>query len=48
MFCMLLRKHLDGADVLVSITQPPMERLAELTFDCIDEMGNATARSSSS
>ena len=38
MFCMLLRKHLTGGR-LVSITQPPMERLAELTFDCIDEMG---------
>ena len=38
MFCMLLRKHLTGGR-LVSISQPPMERLAELTFDCIDEMG---------
>ena len=38
MFCMLLRKQLTGGR-LVSITQPPMERLAELTFDCIDEMG---------
>ena len=31
MFCMLLRKHLTGG--------PPLERLVELTFDCIDEMG---------
>ncbi len=38
MFCMLLRKHLTGGR-LVSISQPPMERLVELTFDCIDEMG---------
>ena len=38
MFCMLLRKHLTGGR-LVSITQPPMERLVALTFDCIDEMG---------
>ena len=38
MFCMLLRKHLTGGRLL-SISQPPMERLAELTFDCIDEMG---------
>ncbi len=39
MFCMLLRKHLSGAR-LVAVTQPPMERLAELTFDCIDELGD--------
>ena len=38
MFCMLLRKHLLGAR-LTDITQPPMERLAEFTFDCTDEMG---------
>ncbi|MGN1017109.1 MAG: NFACT family protein [Faecousia sp.] len=38
MFCMLLRKHLLGAR-LTEITQPPMERLAEFTFDCTDEMG---------
>ena len=39
MFCMLLRKHLSGAR-LVQITQPPMERMARFTFDCIDEMGD--------
>ena len=39
MFCMLLRKHLTGAR-LVEITQPPMERAATFTFDCIDEMGD--------
>lgn len=38
MFCMLLRKHLLGAR-LVEITQPPMERAAAFTFDCVDEMG---------
>ncbi len=38
MFCMLLRKHLLGAR-LTDITQPPMERLAEFTFDSTDEMG---------
>ncbi|MDD6064927.1 MAG: NFACT RNA binding domain-containing protein [Clostridiales bacterium] len=38
MFCKLLRKHLTGGR-LVSISQPPLERLVELTFDCIDEMG---------
>ena len=39
MFCMLLRKHLSGAR-LVSVSQPPMERAATFTFDCIDEMGD--------
>ena len=38
MFCMLLRKHLQGAR-LVEVTQPPMERMATFTFDCTDEMG---------
>ena len=39
MFCMLLRKHLSGAR-LVELSQIPMERCAEFTFDCIDEMGD--------
>ena len=39
MFCMLLRKHLSGAR-LTDIHQVPMERCAEFTFDCIDEMGD--------
>ncbi len=39
MFCMLLRKHLSGAR-LSGVAQPPMERCAEFTFDCIDEMGD--------
>ena len=39
MFCMLLRKHLSGAR-LVEISQPPMERAAAFTFDCIDELGD--------
>ena len=39
MFCMLLRKHLSGAR-LANISQIPMERCAEFTFDCIDEMGD--------
>ena len=38
MFCMLLRKHLLGAR-LADISQIPMERWAEFTFDCTDEMG---------
>ncbi|MBQ6839178.1 MAG: NFACT family protein [Oscillospiraceae bacterium] len=43
MFCMLLRKHLSGAR-LNDISQPPMERCATFTFDCIDEMGDAVQK----
>ena len=43
MFCMLLRKHLLGAR-LTEISQPPMERMAVLTFSCIDEMGDAVEK----
>ena len=43
MFCMLLRKHLSGAR-LAYISQIPMERWAEFTFDCIDEMGDAVQK----
>ena len=39
MFCMLLRKHLSGAR-LANVEQPPMERLAVFTFDCISELGD--------
>ena len=39
MFCMLLRKHLQGAK-LAEITQLPMERCAVFRFLCTDEMGD--------
>ena len=38
MFCMLLRKHLQGAK-LVEISQVPFDRVAFLGFDTRDEMG---------
>ena len=38
MFCMLLRKHLTGGRI-ISITQPPLERILDIAFDCTDEMG---------
>ncbi len=38
MFCMLLRKHLSGGRIS-EISQPPAERLVDLSFDCTDEMG---------
>ncbi len=37
-FCMLLRKHLQGA-VLAGIRQEGFERVARLSFRCRDEMG---------
>ena len=43
MFCMLLRKHLSGAR-LSGISQIPMERWAEFTFDCIDELGDSVQK----
>ena len=42
-FCMLLRKHLVGGK-LAAITQPRMERLVDLAFDCTDEMGSPTQK----
>ncbi len=43
MFCMLLRKHLSGARI-VSLTQPPMERLVDITLEHIDEMGELSQK----
>lgn len=43
MFCMLLRKHLNGAKIL-DIEQPEMERVAILTLECYDEMGEISQR----
>ena len=43
MFCMLLRKYLSGAR-LMGISQPPMERCAVFTFECMDEMGDLVQR----
>lgn len=38
MFCMLLRKHIQGAKI-VSVTQPALERMAVIELDTADEMG---------
>ncbi|MBR1780314.1 MAG: NFACT family protein, partial [Oscillospiraceae bacterium] len=43
MFCMLLRKHLSGARIL-SVTQPPMERLVDLELEALDELGVRSTR----
>lgn len=39
-FCMILRKHLDGARLL-SITQDGLERIVTLTFGVRDELGDS-------
>ncbi len=39
-FCMLLRKHLQNAEVL-SVTQPGFERIAAIKFDCADDFERA-------
>lgn len=39
MFCMLMRKHIEGARI-TEITQPPMERLLDIKLDCTDALGD--------
>ncbi len=39
MFCMVLRKHLSGGR-LIRIQQPSMERILELSFEVINEIGD--------
>lgn len=39
MFCMLLRKYV-GSGRIISITQPEYERLIEITFSSLSEMGD--------
>ena len=43
MFCMLLRKHLTGGRIL-SVTQPPMERVVDLELEVLDELGVRSVR----
>ncbi len=38
-FCMLLRKHIGSARI-VSVTQPGLERIIEITLEHLDEMGD--------
>lgn len=39
MFCMLMRKHLQGAR-LAMVNQPDGDRVLVLPFDCVDELGD--------
>ena len=43
MFCMLLRKHLVGARIL-SVEQPPCERVIILTLSATDQLGDKAER----
>jgi predicted ribosome quality control (RQC) complex YloA/Tae2 family protein len=43
MFCMVLRKHLMGSR-LMSINQPGFERILELTFETLSELGDLTEK----
>ncbi|MEG2000218.1 MAG: NFACT RNA binding domain-containing protein [Evtepia sp.] len=43
MFCMLLRKYLTGGRI-VSIVQPPMERLIAFHIEATDELGDRTEK----
>ena len=43
MFCMVLRKHLTGGK-LVSIHQPSFERIIEISFEVLNEMGDLTEK----
>ena len=43
MFCMLLRKHLTGGRI-IALRQPPMERVAELRIETVNEMGDMVGR----
>ena len=42
-FCMVLRKHLQGGRIL-SVTQPGLERVVEITVGHLDEMGDLCKR----
>ena len=43
MFCMLLRKHLQGARIL-ELNQPPLERILDFKLETLDELGDRVER----
>ena len=43
MFCMLLRKHLQGGRIL-ELTQPPVERILDFRLETLDELGDRVER----
>lgn len=44
LFCMVLRKHLSRGKI-VSINQPGLERILEIKFSCINELGDPEEKS---
>ncbi|SES86839.1 Rqc2 family fibronectin-binding protein [[Clostridium] polysaccharolyticum] len=42
-FCMLLRKHLNSAKIL-SITQPSLERIVDITIEHLNELGDVCVK----
>lgn len=42
-FCMLLRKHLNSARIM-SITQPGLERIVDITIEHLNELGDACTK----
>ena len=42
-FCMLLRKHLQGARIL-ELNQPPLERILDFRLETLDELGDRVER----
>lgn len=47
MFCMLMRKHCEGGTI-ESITQVGLERIIHITVRTRDELGDVSAKKSSS
>ncbi len=43
LFCMVLRKHLEGGRI-ISINQPELERILEITIESYDELGDLVQR----
>ena len=41
MFCMLLRKHIEGAKIK-AVKQPDNERILEIYFDSYNELGESS------
>lgn len=43
MFCMLLRKHIQGARI-INIEQVSLERILKISFECTDELGDLVTK----
>ncbi len=43
MFCMLLRKHIDGARI-ISVKELDFDRVCDISFECVSETGTLTVK----